>query len=69
MNNVKFDLDSIELMYSSGLKAVVENVFKLIQLEIKKGNTITLFRKSSDYQVSINSLEDLTPIYNSIINS
>lgn len=68
MNEKTFDLDSIELMYTSGLHAVVDNIFKLIEMEIKKGNNITLFRKSSDYHMSINCLEELTPIYNTIIN-
>jgi phosphotransferase system HPr-like phosphotransfer protein len=67
MNNNQFDLDPIELMYNSGLHAVVENIFKLIQLEIKKGNTIKVFRKSSDYETTINNLEELIPIYNAIL--
>ena len=67
MNNNQFDLDSIELMYTSGLCAVVENIFKLIQTEIKKGNPVKVFRKSSDYETTINNLEELEPIYTSII--
>ncbi len=67
MNNNQFDLDSIELMYNSGLHTVVENIFKLIRLEIKKGNTIKIFRKSSDYETTINNLEELEPIYISVI--
>lgn len=67
MNKNQFDLDSIELLYASGLPAVVENIFKLIQLEIKKGNTVKVFRKSSDYETTINNLEELEPIYTSII--
>jgi phosphotransferase system HPr-like phosphotransfer protein len=68
MNNNQYDLDSIELMYTSGLCAVVENIFKLIQLEITKGNAVTVFRKSSDYETTISNLEELVPIYNSILS-
>jgi phosphotransferase system HPr-like phosphotransfer protein len=63
MKNNQFDLDSIELLYTSGLHAVVENIFKVIQLEIKKGNKVKFFRKSSNYETTINKLEELEPIY------
>jgi phosphotransferase system HPr-like phosphotransfer protein len=63
MKNNQFDLDSIELMYNSGLHAVVENIFKIFELEITKGNAVKFFRKSSAYETTVNNLEELEPIY------
>ena len=48
MNTFKFDLNSIEEMYSYGLFEPVDSIFQFMYKQIKKDNIIILEKKAVD---------------------
>ena len=73
MNTYKFDLNSIEELYSYGLFDTVDSIFQFMKKQVKNENLIILENRSHDMETNAIKLfhdtDELNQFYNSFMDN